>query len=254
MDVAFDMHTRLYGTTYLHVALPPALLAEPSEALAAKLRDPSTRRDVAAYESILSAGGDWRRIVLLDNEVTPEYGRRDLASIARDRDQEPIETVCDLLREAMPDTSRLMVINLCHSEQQQREAFTHPLCMPGSDAMTLAPDGALADTTFHGAYTWASWFFRYMVRDEGLLTAAEAVHRLTGLPASRLGLPDRGILRAGAAADLVIFDPECFGDNGTTFEPNQLASGIRHVMVNGVWALQDGKLTGDRAGLVLRRE
>ena len=97
-----------------------------------------------------------------------------------------------------PTSCTLMVIIHCHTERQQREAFAHPLCMPGSDATTLAPDGPLADSVFHGAYRWAAWFYRFMVRDERLLTPQEAVRRLTVLPAERLGLPDRGVLREGA--------------------------------------------------------
>ena len=106
-------------------------------------------------------------------------------------------------------------------------AFAHPLCMPGSDATTLAPDGPLAGTVFHGAYTWAAWFWRSLVRERRLLTPEEAVHRLTGMPAELLGLTDRGVLRAGARADIAVFDGERFGERGTTFEPNQLATGMR---------------------------
>jgi N-acyl-D-amino-acid deacylase len=124
--------------------------------------------------------------------------------------------------------------------------------MPGSDATTLAPDGPLKASTFHGAYTWAAWFYRFMVRQEGLLTPAEAVRRLTAVPAERLGLSDRGLLRPGAAADVVVFD-DALSERGTTFEPNQLASGVSHVVVNGVVTLRDGALTGERAGRVLRR-
>jgi hypothetical protein len=92
-----------------------------------------------------------------------------------------------------------------------------------------------------------------MVSEERLLSPAEAVHRLTGRPAERLGLSDRGVLREGARADLVLFDAGRFADRGTTFEPNLLAEGVRHVIVNGVQTLRDGELTGDRAGMVLRR-
>ena|SRR5438128_2608500 len=146
-----------------------------------------------------------------------------------------------------------MVIIHAYSEDQQREAFAHRLCVPGSDATTLAPDGRLAESFFHGAYTWASWFWRFMVEEERLLAPAEAVHRLTGQPAARLGLSDRGVLRPGARADVVVFDPARFRDRGTTFEPNRLADGVRHVIVNGVQTLRDGALTGERAGMVLRR-
>ena len=130
-----------------------------------------------------------------------------------------------------------MVVIHAYSEEQQREAFAHRLCVPGSDATTLAPDGALAQSFFHGAYTWASWFWRFMVRDEGLLTPEDAVHRLTAQPAERIGLTDRGVLREGARADVAVFDPAAFAERGTIYEPNLLANGMRHVLVNGVATL-----------------
>jgi N-acyl-D-amino-acid deacylase len=151
------------------------------------------------------------------------------------------------------ELQKLMVIIHAYSEDQQREAFAHRLCVPGSDATTLAPNGKLAESFFHGAYTWASWFWRFMVRDELLLTPEDAIHRLTGQPAERIGLTDRGILREGARADMAVFDPGAFAERGTVFEPNQLAEGMRHVLVNGVTTLGDGALTGERAGTVLRR-
>jgi N-acyl-D-amino-acid deacylase len=86
-----------------------------------------------------------------------------------------------------------------------------------------------------------------------LLTPEDAVHRLTGQPAERIGLTDRGVLREGARADVAVFDPGVFAERGTVFEPNLLADGMRHVVVNGVQTLRDGDLTGERAGMVLRR-
>ena len=253
LDVEFDMHTRLYGLTHLYAALPPWALAEEPDALARLLRDPAARGRMRSHESLLSAGGDWGRIVVLDNPFWPEYQRRDVASIAADRRQEPLDAVYDLLLGALEAPERLMVIIHAYTEEEQRVAFAHPLCVPGSDATTLAPDGPLGDTWFHGAYTWASWFYRFMVRQEGLLTPAQAVHKLTGQPAARLGLGDRGVLAPGAFADIAIFDPARFAECGTTFEPNQLADGVVHVLVNGVHTLRDGQATGERGGMVLRR-
>jgi N-acyl-D-amino-acid deacylase len=92
-----------------------------------------------------------------------------------------------------------------------------------------------------------------MVNDTRLLSAAEAVHKLTGQPAARLGLSDRGVLRPGARADVTVFDPARFAERGTTYEPNQLATGVVHVLVNGVHTLRDGRPTGERGGTVLRR-
>jgi N-acyl-D-amino-acid deacylase len=145
------------------------------------------------------------------------------------------------------------VIIHAYSETQQREAFGHPLCVPGSDATTMAPDGPLAGKVFHGAYTWAAWYLRFCVRDERVLSLPDAIHRLTGAPAARLGLSDRGVVRAGAHADLAVFDPMAVRDEGTTFDPSRLATGMDTVLVNGVVTLGGGRLTGARAGEVLRR-
>jgi N-acyl-D-amino-acid deacylase len=252
-DVAFDMHTRAFGLTNLYAALPAwALGAEPKE-LEVILRDPSQRDRMRGHRSILSAGNDWSRVVLLDSETWPEYSRQDLASIAADRGQAPLDAVYDLLLGGVNELHKLMVIIHAYSEDQQREAFAHKLCMPGSDATTLAPNGKLAESYFHGAYTWAAWFWRFMVRDEKLLTPENAVFRLTGQPAERIGLTDRGILREGARADVAVFDAVSFDERGTIYEPNQLADGMRHVLVNGVQTLRDGVPTSERPGMVLRR-
>ncbi len=250
-DVAFDMHTRLYGTTFLLTALPPWALEDPAR-LPELLADREQRRAMRSYESILSAGGDWGRVVLLDNEAWPQYARRDIASIAKERGQDALDAVYDLLG-AMDDPARLMVIIHAYTEAQQREAFAHPLCVPGSDATTMAPDGPLAGEVFHGAYTWAAWFLRFMVQQTEALTLEAAIHRLTLQPAERIGLRDRGVLRPGAFADVAVFDPLAFREEGTTFEPSRLASGMDTVLVNGVVTLHEGRLTGDRAGQVLRR-
>lgn len=252
-DVAFDMHTRRFGLTNLYAALPPWALALDRDELAATLRDPARRDAMRDHRSILSAGDDWSRVVLLDNDVWPDQARRDLAAIAADRGSPPLDTVYDLLLDGIDELHRLMVTINAYTEEQQREAFAHPLCVPGSDATTLAPDGPLATSFFHGAYTWAAWFWHFMVRDEQLLAPAEAVHRLTGAPAGRIGLSDRGRLAPGAHADVAVFDPTGFEECGTTFEPNRLSVGMRHVLVNGVPTLRDGRLTGERAGEVLRR-
>jgi len=92
-----------------------------------------------------------------------------------------------------------------------------------------------------------------MVRETKALSPAEAIHRLTGLPARILNLSDRGAIRRGAHADIAVFDPATFGERATTYEPNQLATGMAHVVVNGTLTLHEGALTGKRGGQVLRR-
>jgi len=146
-----------------------------------------------------------------------------------------------------------MIVAFAYKANDIRPAFAHPLCMVGSDATALAPDGPLANSVFHGAYSWASWYFHFMVHERKLLTAAKAVQRLTQMPARRLGLTDRGQITEGYRADIAVFDAEKFQATATTFEPNQLARGMRHVVVNGVHTLRDGSLTGSRGGQVIRR-
>jgi N-acyl-D-amino-acid deacylase len=249
-DVAFDMHTRTFGLTNLYTALPAWALAGDLRVI---LSDPSQRDEMRGHRSILSAGGDWSRVELLDNDVWPQYARKDFASIAADQGVEPLDAVYDLLLAGVEELHKLMVVIHAYSEDQQREAFAHPLCCPGSDATTLAPDGPLASSFFHGAYTWAAWFWRFMVRDEKLLTPEEAVHRLTAQPADRIGLSDRGVLREGARADSAIFDPTAFGERGTIYEPSLVAEGMQHVLVNGVPTLREGDPTDNRVGIALRR-
>lgn len=253
LDVAFDLHTRLFGFTYLYSVLPPWAMADGIDGLASVLKSEDARREMKNFRSILSAGGDWERIELLDHDAYPDYGRRSIGSIADERGQEGLDCIYDLLLGAIETMGSLMVLIDCHSEGQQRRAFAHPLSMPASDATTMAPDGPLAGRTFHGAYTWASYFYNFSVNQEGFLTPGEAVRHLSGLPADRLGLSDRGVLRKNAFADIAVFDPAVFREKATRYEPNVLAEGMVHVLVNGKPVMRCGTLSGTRPGRVLRR-
>ena len=255
LNVGFDMHTRLFGTTNLSAALPPWALDGDKATIADRLRSPSTRREMKEYESIITAlaGNDWSRIVIFHCESEPSWSRRSIAEIAEERGDDPFDAIFDLLLAEVDRLHEIMVLALTYRERDLRLAFEHPDCMIGSDATALAPDGPLAGTSFHGAYTWAGWFFRHFVRDQQMITPQEAVRRLTSLPARRLGLTDRGVIRETACADLAILDPELFAECGSMFEPNQIATGMKHVLVNGVITLRDGQLTGRRGGQVLRR-
>jgi N-acyl-D-amino-acid deacylase len=253
-EIGFDMHTRLHGLRYLQTLMPAAALEGGRAGLVERLRDP-TSRDRLRRMGMAFGVADWGATVLFTNEAWPEYSGRSLQEISEDRgDDEMFDTVCELLAGAAERTAEtLIILTPCYTEAQQCEVFSHPLCAPGSDATTLATDGPLAHDTFHGAYSWAAWFYRFMVSSTRALSPEAAVHKLTALPASRLGLRDRGILREGAHADIVVLDPLEFRERATDFEPNQLAVGAEHVLVNGISVLRDGSLTGQRAGKVLRR-
>jgi N-acyl-D-aspartate/D-glutamate deacylase len=248
LDIAFDMHTRLYGTTFLNTIVP----VWAQDDLARHLGSPESRRRMREYKSIV-AGGGWDRVVLLDHPKFPQYSRKSFGDLARKEGRDAYDIAFDILLADVDQPNRAMVIIHAYTPDQQALMFSHPLCMPGSDATTLAPDGPLANSVFHGAYTWASWYFHFMVHERRLLTPAGAVQRLTQMPARRLGLTDRGVLKEGHRADIAVFDATTFQATATTFEPNQLARGMKHVVVNGVHTLRDGSLTGSRGGQVIRR-
>ncbi len=182
LDVAFDMHTRLYGTTYLNTILPNWAVAEGRDALAKHLRLADGRAKMKSYRSIVATGG-WERVVLLDNAAFPKFSRRNFGDIGRSVDRDPHDVAFDILLAEIDLLHRPMVLILCYTEDDQAKIFSHPKCMPGSDATTLALDGPIAESMVHGAYSWASWFYRFMVRQWKSLSPEEAIHRLTGLPA-----------------------------------------------------------------------
>lgn len=252
-DIAFDMHTRLYGTTMLSTLLPPWSLEGGIAALRRRLGDRTARERIKEFRSLIGSLRNWDRVQLLDIAGRPDVSRLTLGEIGRRRDRDPFDCALDILAEEADNLHRPMVILHAYTDLSQKLAFAHPLCMPGSDATALAPEGPLAGSVFHGAYTWASWFWRALVREWRLLKPEQAVHRLTGFPASILNISDRGTIKVGAHADVAVFDPMAFGERGTTFEPNQLAVGMHHVLVNGRLTLQAGERTSSRAGSVLRR-
>ena len=254
LDVGFDMHTRLFGTTNLSTVLPPSALIGEKDRIAEGLRDPAVRKKLKGYKSHLSnlVRGDWNRIVLINCKSQPELAGKTIDHIGLLQGTDPLDAIYDLLLAEIDDLHGPMVKALTYRAEENRIAFEHPRCMVGSDATAMATDGPLKNSTFHGAYTWASWYYRYFVRDNKILSTEEAIRRLTSLPAGRLGLKDRGVIREGACADLAIFDPATFAECGTVEQPNQTAVGMIHVVVNGVVTLENGSLTNNRGGQVLR--
>ncbi|MEN8185028.1 MAG: amidohydrolase family protein, partial [Myxococcota bacterium] len=134
------------------------------------------------------------------------------------------------------------------NEEDVRTVMRHPSTMIGSDGIPTL--GGKPHPRLYG--TFARVLGRY-ARDHGVLPLAEAVHRMTGLPAAKFGLADRGAVREGAFADLVLFDPDTVIDVGTYEDPNHPPVGIAHVLVNGVAVVRDGAHTGARPGRALRR-
>ena len=252
LDVGFDMHTRLFGFTHLKNLLPMWVLEGAPGDVHRRLLDPSVLDRVRQHPNLISAVGDWTRIVLVDSLAFGAFNGMTFDTIAAQRHTTPFDAAMDVLRADVEHLQRPMVLLKTYTESVLRTTYEHPGCMPGSDATTLAPDGPLADEKFHGAYTWASWFLRRMVRETNALTLPDAVRRMTLLPAQRLGLRDRGRIAPGSHADIAVLDWQRYSDRGTVDHPSQLAQGVVHVMVNGTQTLRDGQVTGNRAGRLIR--
>jgi N-acyl-D-amino-acid deacylase len=249
--VYFDMHTRVFGFTHLKNIAPAEMLDGTPAELRARLAAPDVRRALRAHRNIISRVG-FDRVVLVRAHARPEFAGLTFAEIGARLGIDGHEAAIEILAAEADQPLYPMVILRTYDEDMLRRTYVAEGCMIGSDASTLAPDGPLADEVFHGAYTWASWFWRRMVRETASFTPAAAIHRLAGLPADVFGLTDRGRIAAGLRADIVAFDPGTFGERGTIEAPNLTAVGMRHVFVNGAHTLRDGLLTGVRAGEVLR--
>jgi len=253
LDIAFDMHTRFFGTTYLKVILPTWALEGGKNELIKRLKNKNERLKIKSHRNVLSNLGDWDRIVLLDNHELTDLSRKSIGTIAKERLADPLDCALDIILEHIQQLDTLMVILHTYSENLLSSTYKHPKCSVGSDATALAPDGILGASTFHGAYTWASWFYRRMVRELKLFSPEEAVWKLSGLAAKRLNLSNLGVIKKGAQADLAIFNSNDFGEEGTTFHPNKIAKGMIHVLVNGRFAMRNGTLNSERAGKVIRK-
>ena len=152
----------------------------------------------------------------------------------------------DLVRD---DRSRVGVVYFLMSEDNVRKQIKLPWVSFGSDAASMAPEGVFIRSSTHPrAYGNFTRLLGRYVRDEKLISLQEAVRRLSGLPATTLGLDRRGFLKEGMFADVVIFDPATIADAATFERPHQYSVGVRHVLVNGVAVLKDGEHTGATPG------
>jgi N-acyl-D-amino-acid deacylase len=163
---------------------------------------------------------------------------------------DPFDVAAELLA---TDDGQAHVVMFQLDERDLRQALLHGRVMIGSDGSALAPYGELAAGRHHPrSYgTFPRVLGRY-VREERLLSLSEAVHKMTGLPARRLGLRDRGMIRVGAKADLVVLDPRTVGDLATYEDPHRYPRGIEHVLVNGRFVIRDAEHTGNLPGKLLR--
>lgn len=260
LRITADMYNYTAGATGLDAAMPPWVQEGGYDAWAERLRDPAIRRRVARemvtatdeWENLALAAGSPERILLVGfrADSLKHLTGMSLAEVSALYGTSPEETAMDLV---VKDGSRVGTVYFMMSEDNVKKQIALPWLSFGSDAGALATREPYTLSNPHPrAYGNFSRLLGRYVRDEGVISLAEAVRKLSALPAENLKLRRRGRLSAGFFADVVVFDPETIADRATFEEPHQYAVGMIHVLVNGISVLRDGEHTGAMPGRFVR--
>jgi N-acyl-D-amino-acid deacylase len=259
LKITADMYLYPAGSTGLDAAMPPWTLDGGYDALFKRLRDPEMRKKIAAaivtpsdtWENLYLAAGSAERVLLVSfkSEALKPLTGKTLAEVSRLRGKDPAETIMDLVLE---DQSRVGTVYFMMSEDNIRKQLRLPWVSLGSDAASMATEGVFLKSSAHPrAYGNFARLLGKYVRDDKVLTLGDAIHRLTGLPATNLDLDGRGFLEAGRFADVVVFDPANVQDKATFETPHQYAVGVTDVFVNGTQVLKNGEHSGATPGRAL---
>ena len=259
LNIRANMYTYTAAGTGLDACLPPWTEDGGYPALFKRLRDPATREKIAAevgkdsdqWENLYIGAGSPNNILLVgfkSDKLKPLTGKS-LTEVAKMRGKDPITTIMDLIAE---DESRIGTIYLLMSEENVKKEMAKPWISFCSDEASQAPEGVFLKSNPHPrAYGSFARVLGKYARDEKVISLSEAVRRLSGLPATNLGLDHRGFIKEGMFADVVVFDPATIADRATFEKPHQYAIGVKQVFVNGVQVIKDGEHTGAKPGRAL---
>lgn len=255
LRITANMYTYAASSTGFDAAFPTWMQDGGLEAWIKRLKDP-TLREQAIAEMDGPKGTENAKLVVDEPDkvllvgfktarLKPLTGKT-LAEVARMRGKSSAETAAELIVE---DGTRIQVVYFSMNPDNVKREVALPWMSFGSDAGSQAPEGVFLKSSTHPrAYGNVARLLGHFVRDEKATTLESAIHRLSWLPATNLRIRGRGALRQGYYADVVVFDPATIRDNATFEKPQQLASGVRDVFVNGVQVLKDGKHTGAKPG------
>jgi N-acyl-D-amino-acid deacylase len=260
LDISADTYAYTAWFNEMSAFVPPWAHDGGTEKLVARLRDPATRARIVKDIKTPSAAWDneWDEVAgpesiligVVKNPALRSLQGQTLAAIAKARGKDPLETLLDILVEDNGFTG-CAVFGM--QEDDVALALVQPWTSINNDSSGTSPEGRLGEEHPHPrAYGTFPRVLRKYVREEHKLSLEDAIRKFTALPAQRMRLTDRGVLKLGLWADLVVFDPASITDRSTFSEPNQLATGMRWVLVNGVPVIADGKMTGAKPGQVLR--
>lgn len=260
LQITADVYPYIAASTALTACLPPWALEGGTDKMLMRLRDTDVRQRLK--REIVTDSKDWENIFLgsggasgvligsvVNKDLEDLQGKR-LSEIAAAQNKDPLDALFDTI---LADHGQTGAIYFMMSEDDVRAALRSPFVSICTDSGARATDGPLSRAKSHPR-GWGSYpriLSRY-VRDEHLLTLEQAIHKMTGMPASRVGLRDRGLLREGMFADVTIFDPQTVQDRATFETPNQYPVGINYVIVNGQIEVDNGKRTEALAGRPLR--
>jgi|SRR5882672_1653164 len=255
-----DMYPYTAGATGLDAAMPPWVQEGGLDAWVERLKQPDVRKRVAQemrtrspqWENLYLAAGSPDRLLLIafKNPALKPLTGKSLAEVAKMRGKSPEETAMDLVIE---DHTRVGTAYFLMSEDNVRLGLKQPWVSIGSDEGSVAPEGVfLLQNPHPRAYGAFARFLGHYARDEKVTTAEDAVRRMTELPAQNFGLKDRGCLRAGCFADIVVLDLAKVHDLATFAKPHQYSTGVVDVFVNGVQVLANGEHTGATPGRFVR--
>ena len=254
--ITANMYTYTAGATGLDATMPPWVQSGGLEAWEKRLQDPAVRARL--IKEMRTPSNEWENLLLLSGgpqnvllvsfknpKLKPLTGKT-LAEVAKMRGKSPEETAMDLVVE---DDSRVGTVYFIMSDDNVKREVGLPWMSFGSDEESPAPEGVFLKSQSHPrAYGNVARLLGHFVRDEHATTLQDAVRRLTSLPANNIGIRQRGSLKAGYYADVVVFDPSTIADHATYARPAQLATGVEDVFVNGVEVMKDGKHTGAKPG------
>jgi len=256
LKITTDMYTYTAGATGLDASMPPWVQEGGLEKWIARLKDPKIRKrvikemqtDTNEWENLMRAADSPEKLILVGfkNDSLKYLTGKTLREVATMRGKSAEETAIDLV---IQDGSRVGTVYFLMNEENVKRQIQLPYMSFGSDAGSMAPEGAfLKNSTHPRAFGNFARLLGKYVREEQIIPLEEAIFKLSGLPATNLKINKRGLLKEGYFADVVVFDPNTISDFATFEKPMQYAIGVNHVWVNGSHVLKNGEHTGTFGG------
>ena len=256
-DVQADMIAYVVGPGLLSTILPNWVSQGSTEEIQARLRDPEARKKMVEQSDrywFLFYYREWDKLTLTGGKSHPEWLGKTFREIGQETGKDPFDIVYDILADEGEGMDETWINGVLFSEGDIVEWLNDPLFSIASDSVTVLDAGPLANKAFHPTnYGWTPTVFQKYVRELRAMSLETAVKKMTSQPAQRFGMYDRGILRAGMVADIIVFDMTRFRTRATYLRPRVYAEGMEYVLVNGRLALDGGSPTGILAGRVLGR-